>query len=279
MSATALVAGARRRRRILRRRLTPFNVLSALVALFIAALAIYPLGDRSRADLLHRRPARPVGPAADARRAGPRHADQEHADRGRRQLGDRARHRRCARVGERADRCADGPAVASRSRSSRSSSRRSPARPPGCCCCRPAPGFVNYWLRDVLGWFGIERVEGPLNIYSFGGLLLVYTVYQVPYAFMLITAGLRNIDPALEEASRVSGAGLLRTLRQVTLPAVDAEHRRRRAADGVERVRARLDPARDRHRREHPRPLGADRPGAAPTSRPTRASRSGSARS
>ena len=43
MSATALVARARRRRRILRRRLTPFNVLSALVALFIAALAIYPL--------------------------------------------------------------------------------------------------------------------------------------------------------------------------------------------------------------------------------------------
>ena len=84
----------------------------------------------------------------------------------------------------------------------------------------PGAGFVNYWLREVLGWFGIEQFEGPLNIYSFYGLLLVYTVYQVPYAFMLITAGLRNIDPALEEASRVSGAGLLRTLRKVTLPAV-----------------------------------------------------------
>jgi iron(III) transport system permease protein len=84
----------------------------------------------------------------------------------------------------------------------------------------PGAGFVNHWLRDMLGWVGIERFEGPLNIYSFFGLLLVYTVYQVPYAFLLITAGLRNIDPALEEASRVSGAGLLRTLRRVTLPAV-----------------------------------------------------------
>ena len=84
----------------------------------------------------------------------------------------------------------------------------------------PGAGFLNVWLRDVLGWFGIERFEGPLNIYSFFGLLLVYTVYQVPYAFLLITAGLRNVDPALEEASRVSGAGLLRTLRKVTLPAV-----------------------------------------------------------
>ena len=61
---------------------------------------------------------------------------------------------------------------------------------------------------------------GPLNIYSFPGLLLVYTVYQVPYAFMLITAGLRNIDPALEEASRVSGAGAAPDAPTVTLPAV-----------------------------------------------------------
>jgi iron(III) transport system permease protein len=84
----------------------------------------------------------------------------------------------------------------------------------------PGAGFVNVWIRDALGWIGIDRADGPLNIYSFFGLLLVYTIYQVPYAFMLITAGLRNVDPALEEASRVGGHGLLRTLRRVTLPAV-----------------------------------------------------------
>jgi iron(III) transport system permease protein len=84
----------------------------------------------------------------------------------------------------------------------------------------PGAGFVNVWIRDVLGWFGVHRFDGPLNIYSFFGLILVYTIYQVPYAFLLITAGLRNVDPALEEASRVGGSGLLRTLRRVTLPAV-----------------------------------------------------------
>jgi len=84
----------------------------------------------------------------------------------------------------------------------------------------PGAGFLNVWIRDVLGWVGIDKTTGPLNIYSFSGLILVYTIYQVPYAFLLITAGLRNVDPALEEASRVSGAGLLRTLRRVTLPAV-----------------------------------------------------------
>jgi iron(III) transport system permease protein len=84
----------------------------------------------------------------------------------------------------------------------------------------PGAGFVNVWLRDVLGWFGVDKTSGPLNVYSFFGLILVYTIYQVPYAFLLVTAGLRNVDPALEEASRVSGAGLPTTLRRVTLPAV-----------------------------------------------------------
>ena len=68
--------------------------VSAAVALFIAALAIYPLGTvlvrifftDGQLDL--------SGLRRDARRPRARDADQEHADRGRRQLGDRARHRR-----------------------------------------------------------------------------------------------------------------------------------------------------------------------------------------
>jgi iron(III) transport system permease protein len=84
----------------------------------------------------------------------------------------------------------------------------------------PGAGFVNVWIRSFLERFGIERFDGPLNIYSWYGLILVYTIYQVPYAFMLVSAGLRNLDPSLEEQSRVSGAGLVRTLRRVTLPGV-----------------------------------------------------------
>ena len=91
----------------------------------------------------------------------------------------------------------------------------------------PGAGFLNVWLRDVLGLFGIDETTGPLNIYSFSGLILVYTIYQVPYAFLLITAGLRNVDPALEEASRVSGAGLA-----ADAPQGDAAGRRCRASPG-----------------------------------------------
>ncbi len=81
----------------------------------------------------------------------------------------------------------------------------------------PAAGFVNSGFRSLVG---SNALDGPLTIYSWYGLILVYTIYQVPYAFMLASAGLRNMDPSLEEQSRVSGAGLLPTLRKVTLPGV-----------------------------------------------------------
>lgn len=82
----------------------------------------------------------------------------------------------------------------------------------------PQAGFANVVLRDVLGWIGISVGSGPLNIYSWYGLIVVYTIYQVPFAFMMVAAGLRNTDPSVEEQSRVSGAGPWRTLRRVTLP-------------------------------------------------------------
>ncbi|MFA9430229.1 ABC transporter permease [Egicoccus sp. AB-alg2] len=84
----------------------------------------------------------------------------------------------------------------------------------------PRAGLLNAWLRDFLGLFGINLAEGPFDIHSWYGLIAIYAVYQVPYAFLLLSAGLRNMDPALEEQSRMSGAGLVRTLRKVTLPAM-----------------------------------------------------------
>lgn len=84
----------------------------------------------------------------------------------------------------------------------------------------PGAGFINAWLRDFVGIFGVEMSDGPFNIYSWFGLILVMTIYQVPYAFLLISAGLRNMDSTLEEQSRVSGVGLGGTFFRVTLPAL-----------------------------------------------------------
>lgn len=84
----------------------------------------------------------------------------------------------------------------------------------------PRSGFLNAWIRAGLDLFGVNLEEGPFDIYSWYGIIFTYTLYQVPYAYLMISAGLRNIDPALEEQSRVSGAGLFRTIRKVTLPAI-----------------------------------------------------------
>jgi iron(III) transport system permease protein len=84
----------------------------------------------------------------------------------------------------------------------------------------PRAGLLNDWIRDALAVVGIELQEGPLDINSWYGLILVMAFYAVPFVFMNASAGLRNLDPGLEEASRLSGSSTLRTLRKVTLPAV-----------------------------------------------------------
>ncbi|MDR7550894.1 MAG: ABC transporter permease subunit [Armatimonadota bacterium] len=85
----------------------------------------------------------------------------------------------------------------------------------------PFVGFVNVALRSAFRSVGLPMPDaGPLNIYTSSGLVLVTSLYLSPYAYLVLSAALRRVDPALEEASRVTGAGLWRTLRRVTLPAV-----------------------------------------------------------
>ena len=81
-------------------------------------------------------------------------------------------------------------------------------------------GLLNALLRYLLSFVGIEMRFGPLNIYSWSGLIFVYTVYAIPYVYLLVSAGLRNVDSSLEEQSRVCGNGLWKTMWLVTIPAV-----------------------------------------------------------
>lgn len=84
----------------------------------------------------------------------------------------------------------------------------------------PNAGLLNAWIRDLLGLVGITVESGPFDIYTWYGLIWVYAVYAVPFVFLNVSAGLRSLDGSLEEASKLSGASRLRTLRKVTLPAV-----------------------------------------------------------
>ena len=61
--------------------------------------------------------------------------------------------------------------------------------------------------------------EGPFNIFSFWGI--VWTKLQsdsVSYFVILLTPAFRNMDQALEEAARVSGASKMGAVFKVTLP-------------------------------------------------------------
>lgn len=77
----------------------------------------------------------------------------------------------------------------------------------------PKAGFLNVALREL----GVPVV---LDVFSWPGLILVYTLYLVPQVYLPVSAALADLDPALEEASRVSGRGPWRTLVTVTLPVV-----------------------------------------------------------
>ncbi len=61
--------------------------------------------------------------------------------------------------------------------------------------------------------------SGPFNIYSFWGIVWVHIAHStIAVKVMLLTPAFRNLDAALEEASRVAGASTLGTLFRVVVP-------------------------------------------------------------
>jgi iron(III) transport system permease protein len=64
-------------------------------------------------------------------------------------------------------------------------------------------------------FFGIERLP---SIYGFWGAWLTLTLLSYPYVLLSVQAAFRQLDPALEEASRSLGHGPWRSFWYVTLP-------------------------------------------------------------
>lgn len=77
----------------------------------------------------------------------------------------------------------------------------------------PTNGMINVFLRNLLG---LSR--SPFNIYSLGGMIFLEGLLDLPVTYLVISPAMYSFDTVLEEASRVSGASNLYTLRRVTLP-------------------------------------------------------------
>lgn len=74
-------------------------------------------------------------------------------------------------------------------------------------------GFFSLWTKALIG-----RV--PWNLYSLYGLIVIAGLTHVPHSFLYVSSALRSLDPSVEEAARVAGAGPWRIAATVSLPLV-----------------------------------------------------------
>jgi iron(III) transport system permease protein len=76
----------------------------------------------------------------------------------------------------------------------------------------PNIGILNQLINQMFG------VRNFFNIYTFWGMVWVQAIEMVPLTYLLLSASFQAMDPRLEEASTMTGAGNWRTLRRISLP-------------------------------------------------------------
>lgn len=77
----------------------------------------------------------------------------------------------------------------------------------------PRTGWFNELLKAGMG---LE--QGPLNIYSLGGMVFVEVLALVPSVYLILASAFRNMDPMLEEAAMTSGARLPEMVQRIFIP-------------------------------------------------------------
>jgi iron(III) transport system permease protein len=77
----------------------------------------------------------------------------------------------------------------------------------------PSNGMLNMALKHAL-----SLDAAPFNVYTLQGMILVEGLLDLPIAYLIVAPAMASFDVALEESSRVFGAGTWRTLLRVTLP-------------------------------------------------------------
>lgn len=78
----------------------------------------------------------------------------------------------------------------------------------------PESGFINQVWRAMGGESAL------IDITTATGIAWVMALFEGSVAFVMIGAVMKSMDPSLEEASQVVGAGRMRTMLKVTLPLV-----------------------------------------------------------
>lgn len=77
-------------------------------------------------------------------------------------------------------------------------------------------GPVGFLTKMYMGLSGLTAP--PFRIYGPGGIIWVMLLYGFPIPYLASMTAFERLDVSFEEAARASGAGILRTLRDITLP-------------------------------------------------------------
>ncbi len=75
----------------------------------------------------------------------------------------------------------------------------------------PRTGALNELFRTITGTDGLL-----LDVFTLPAMILVEGVFWIPLVFLIMSSSFRSMDPALEEAAFMSGAGSWHTIRRVT---------------------------------------------------------------
>lgn len=78
---------------------------------------------------------------------------------------------------------------------------------------QPRTGFINQFLRVFF-----PGDVGPLNVYSYAGIVFVGSLHWVPFLFIILAPAFKAMDATLEEQSRMSGASVWSTILHVDAP-------------------------------------------------------------
>jgi iron(III) transport system permease protein len=80
-------------------------------------------------------------------------------------------------------------------------------------------GAVAYiMILGPRGWVYAVMGRSPLNLYSYGGVLFVLTMFKFPYVFLIVGAALKRMNRSLEETARSLGLGSWAIFWKVTFP-------------------------------------------------------------
>jgi len=81
--------------------------------------------------------------------------------------------------------------------------------------CHPRIGVINVFLMQLF-----DLKTAPLNVATLGGIGFVQGLTLTPLAYVMISAALRSMNPALVEAANVHGVSKLKTLLGIELPLI-----------------------------------------------------------